>query len=98
MHKEVTSRSPAVPAPLRRLESKDREGATKEVAAIPRSSVDPSPKWPSIGLLGLTAEAKSKRSNSIGGSDANVILSGSPERVLRNAAKKSQRTCRATSR
>lgn len=39
--------------------------------------------WPILTSLGLSPEAKEGRIGSIGGSDANTILSGSPERVLR---------------
>lgn len=40
-------------------------------------------RWPLLDGIGLSAEARDARSGLIGGSDANVILSGSPERVLR---------------
>lgn len=40
------------------------------------------PKWPLLATLGLSPEAKVARSGYVGGSDANVILSGSPERVV----------------
>ncbi|MGX7953629.1 YqaJ viral recombinase family protein [Tsuneonella sp. HG249] len=39
--------------------------------------------WPPLSSLGLSPEDKDARIRSIGGSDANTILSGSPERVLR---------------
>jgi predicted phage-related endonuclease len=47
--------------------------------APPRSSVT----WPQIASLGLSREAVIARFDSIGGSDANTILSGSGERILR---------------
>ncbi|WP_195908517.1 YqaJ viral recombinase family protein [Novosphingobium sp. Gsoil 351] len=39
--------------------------------------------WPELGSLGLSAAAIAERVGSIGGSDANTILSGSAERILR---------------
>ncbi|MDP3674436.1 MAG: YqaJ viral recombinase family protein [Novosphingobium sp.] len=39
--------------------------------------------WPSLASLGLSAAAVAERVSSIGGSDANTILSGSGERILR---------------
>jgi predicted phage-related endonuclease len=39
--------------------------------------------WPSLDALRLDPAAIHARTRSIGGSDANVILSGSPERILR---------------
>jgi predicted phage-related endonuclease len=39
--------------------------------------------WPELGTLGLSAREQAARRHSIGASDANVILSGVPERVLR---------------
>ena len=35
-----------------------------------------------LDTLGLSAEAKAARRNSIGGSDANIIMSGNPERLI----------------
>ncbi len=40
-------------------------------------------RWPPLTSLGLSPDLQKQRRHSIGGSDANVILSGSPERVLR---------------
>ena len=39
--------------------------------------------WPRIGELQLSAERLDARNRGIGGSDANIILSGDPERVTR---------------
>jgi predicted phage-related endonuclease len=39
--------------------------------------------WPRLDSLQLSAERLDARSRGIGGSDANIILSGDPERVLR---------------
>lgn len=41
------------------------------------------PHWPPLEALGLSPEAQERRRGCIGGSDANVILSASPDRVLR---------------
>jgi hypothetical protein len=38
--------------------------------------------WPTLGQLRLTTESLERRKGSVGGSDANVILSGDPERVM----------------
>ena len=38
--------------------------------------------WPQISTLGLSADALSARRDGIGGSDANIIMSGDAERVL----------------
>jgi hypothetical protein len=38
--------------------------------------------WPSLSGLGLSNELATRRRGGIGGSDANIILSGNPERVL----------------
>jgi hypothetical protein len=51
--------------------------------AKPRRPVHAADAWPALDSLGLSAEALSARQRLIGGSDANTILSGSPERVLR---------------
>lgn len=45
--------------------------------------IDPSVSWPSLGALGLSPAALARRTGLIGASDANVILSGASERVLR---------------
>jgi hypothetical protein len=60
--------------------------------ALPRSSVprllpssragDGGPHWPQLGEIGLGQGALAERRAGIGGSDANIILSGDPERVL----------------
>lgn len=39
--------------------------------------------WPSLRAIELSPEARQGRVDCIGGSDANIILSGSPERVVR---------------
>ena len=39
--------------------------------------------WPALGTLGLSPAAIAERVECIGGSDANTILSGSGERILR---------------
>ena len=39
--------------------------------------------WPRLGGLQLSAERLDARNRGIGGSDANIILSGDPERILR---------------
>jgi predicted phage-related endonuclease len=39
--------------------------------------------WPQLSSLGISAPAQSERSLGIGGSDANTILSGDSERILR---------------
>ncbi|WP_162935656.1 YqaJ viral recombinase family protein [Tsuneonella amylolytica] len=41
------------------------------------------PYWPALSAIGLSEEAREARRHSIGGSDANIILSGSDEKVLR---------------
>lgn len=41
------------------------------------------PSWPALAQLGLSADAIASRVKGIGGSDANTILSGDSERVLR---------------
>jgi hypothetical protein len=46
---------------------------------LPRERV----AWPALGSLGLSPAAIAERIDSIGGSDANTILSGSGERILR---------------
>jgi hypothetical protein len=54
---------------------------------VPSPGPLPSPPaphtWPPLDVLGLSAEALAVRRTCIGGSDANVILSASPERVVR---------------
>jgi predicted phage-related endonuclease len=41
------------------------------------------PGWPSLAAIGLTPEAQVSRLTGVGGSDANVILSGDTARVMR---------------
>jgi len=60
------------------------------VAAASQSDVPPAPalavvngEWPMLDRLGLGASVRDERRSCIGGSDANVILSGDPEKLLR---------------
>lgn len=46
-----------------------------------RSGTDASVKWPRLDQLGLSAGEASLRLQAIGGSDANIILSGDAERI-----------------
>jgi predicted phage-related endonuclease len=41
------------------------------------------PRWPTLGLLGLAPDQRDERRSFIGGSDANIILSGDRDRILR---------------
>ena len=52
-------------------------------AQPPTSSQAWSGAWPSLKNLGLTPHQQASRAGSIGGSDANAILSGSENRILR---------------
>ncbi|NTZ42129.1 YqaJ viral recombinase family protein [Altererythrobacter sp. SALINAS58] len=69
---KVTARYPAV-------------SSEPAVAYLPRPMKEPSAQtaWPSLDALQLGEAAQLARRATIGGSDANIILSGSPERVLR---------------
>ena len=40
------------------------------------------PCWPALAAIGLSPNARTLRHDGIGGSDANIILSGDPDRVL----------------
>jgi predicted phage-related endonuclease len=53
---------------------------------LPPPSFIPSPGpagWPTLKQLALSREEKSERASGIGGSDANIILSGDGERILK---------------
>jgi len=76
--------------------SKPRRSSGKargKSAALHKSSQDalatvpvvahPAPTWPVLASLGLSGEAVAARRTSIGGSDANVILSGDVARIAR---------------
>ena len=53
-------------------------------AALPVASLaHRGPTWPALASLGLSAQAVAQRRSSIGGSDANTILSGDPARIAR---------------
>lgn len=39
-------------------------------------------RWPTLAEIGLTAEARAERNGALGGSDANIIMSGDAERIL----------------
>jgi hypothetical protein len=68
------------PGAVRDPEAKMAERPRRPRAQAQRSAGGP--RWPTIETLGLSPEAQRMRVRSIGGSDANIILSGSPERVL----------------
>lgn len=51
-------------------------------AASPDHAVTVPPSWPLLDSIGLSPAALAARTGTIGGSDANVILSGSDDRVL----------------
>lgn len=64
--------------------------ATPQPAPAVRPTSEPHPQpyanpveWPALNGIGLSPQARAARAGLIGGSDANAILSGSPERVLR---------------
>ena len=80
--------------PLTTKRPPSRPAATDAVAGAPAARIGPAlvpepPRssdmapWPSLASLGLSAAAIAERVNGIGGSDANTILSGSGERILR---------------
>jgi predicted phage-related endonuclease len=56
----------------------ERNGSTRLLDSGPLG-----PDWPSLASLGLSAEDLVARSSFIGGSDANVILSGDAQRILK---------------
>lgn len=39
-------------------------------------------RWPTLAEIGLTAEARAERNGALGGSDANIIMSGDADRIL----------------
>jgi hypothetical protein len=43
---------------------------------------EPQKRWPALGALGLCASEIAARRDAIGGSDANIILSGDPDRIV----------------
>jgi predicted phage-related endonuclease len=57
--------------------------ATAEGCSDPAAQLPSTLGWPRLGNLQLSAERLDTRNRGIGGSDANIILSGDPERVLR---------------
>lgn len=63
-----------VPTPQRQPPSLTPDQTGEDVPASP---------WPLLDWIGLSPARRNARLRSIGGSDANTILSGSPERVLR---------------
>jgi predicted phage-related endonuclease len=72
-----TQRMPETP-PIRRPVVVNRARSRTRGKVPPACSA---PDWPTLGALRLSSERNSQRSNSIGGSDANIILSGDTERI-----------------
>ena len=69
-------------------QSRPKEAHVSDVLLFPthepESAASPSaPGWPRISDLRLNAERLDARNRGIGGSDANIILSGDEERILR---------------
>ena len=52
-----------------------------EPAPVMKSQTDAQVSWPSLSLIGLTEQEKAERLLGIGGSDANVIMSGDGDRI-----------------
>lgn len=89
----MTSAEPqTVPASRRRPPPRPRPPQAPPSAPVPPVPAVPvqaaeaalqAVHWPLLGCLGLSREHGARRARYIGGSDANTILSGSDERVLR---------------
>jgi predicted phage-related endonuclease len=57
--------------------------ATSPTAPVDEGADSHVPSWPKLGSVGLTQEELEVRRHGVGGSDANVILSGDAERITR---------------